>query len=502
MAEQGFADLYRWQVERSGDVPLYRQVYLQMRSAILSRDLCPGARLPSTRALATRLGVSRASVVSAYAQLLAEGYLAGKVGSGTYISFDIPEALGEPARRAVTPGGPQQAAPARGRNDEARARTVDRPFNTGRTLVDARTTDILRRLTHHELRSLSRCHLGYSDPCGLEQLRSTICDYLRAARAVNCDPEQIIVTAGTQSAIDLAIRVLLQPGDQVWVEDPGYPFACRALLAAGMRIADVPVDAQGLDVRAGRRSAPQARAALVTPSHQYPLGVVLSMSRRLELLAWARETGGWVIEDDYASEFRYSGHPLSSLQGLDDGDRVVYIGTFNKALFPGLRLGYMVVPYPVLEAFATARDLKDRQPPSLTQAVIAEFLRQGHLTAHIRRMRLFYHEQRDLLAAELSRKAPDALTVDVPDQGLHLIAYLNFSCSDVDLEELALSQGIVARAISRLHRKAPARPGLMLGFSGFTPQMILPAASQLAAIARGRSRLGRAPARGAAQLAP
>src|SRR6185436_15014233 len=231
-------------------------------------------------------------------------------------------------------------------------------------------------------------------------------------------------TAGTQHAIDIAIRVLLTPGDDVWVEDPGYPLTHAQLLSAKVRPHAIPVDRQGIVVEAGWHTAAKARAAFVTPSHQFPTGVALSMARRLELLAWARKSGAFIVEDDYTSEFRYSGPPLASLQGLDEDDRVIYVGTLNKALFPGLRLGYAVVPHELLPAFIGARYLIDRQPPSLCQAVAAEFLRQGHFAAHIRRMRLLYREQRDALATTLKRRTAGQLKVEVPDQGMHLIAYL------------------------------------------------------------------------------
>jgi GntR family transcriptional regulator/MocR family aminotransferase len=306
---------------------------------------------------------------------------------------------------------------------------------------------------------------------------------------VRCDPDQIIVTAGTQQAVDLAIRVLLEPGDEAWIEDPGYPLTSYALTAAGVTLRPIPVDAQGLDVAAGIRAAPRARAVFVTPSHQFPTGVVLSMARRLELLAWAREAGAWIVEDDYASEFRYSGRPLASLQGLDETGRVIYVGTLNKALFPGLRIGYAVVPRPLLRAFVGVRYVMDRQPASLFQPVVAAFMREGHFAAHVRRMRLMYREQRDVLAESLSRRAGDAVMVDVPDQGMHLVAYLRDGLSDVVVERAAREAGVVVRAMSRLYKAAPPRAALMLGFSGHRPQVIVPAAARLAQVLREQARM-------------
>ena len=299
---------------------------------------------------------------------------------------------------------------------------------------------------------------------------------------MRCDPEQIVITAGTQQAIDIAIRVLLAPGDEVWVEDPGYPLTHAQLLLAKARPHPIPVDAQGLVVDAGMRMAPRARVAFVTPSHQFPTGVALSMARRLELLAWARQSGAFIVEDDYTSEFRYSGPPLASLQGLDNTEQVIYVGTLNKALFPGLRIGYAVVPRALLQAFVGARYLIDRQPATLQQAVVSEFMQQGHFAAHIRRMRQLYREQRDALAETLMGRAADRLDVAVPDQGMHLVVYLCDGSSDIAIEAAAQRAGIVVRAISRFYRAARPRPGLMLGFSGFPRQLIVPSGARLAAL--------------------
>jgi GntR family transcriptional regulator / MocR family aminotransferase len=237
-------------------------------------------------------------------------------------------------------------------------------------------------------------------------------------------------------------------------------------------------------VEAGLRTAPRARAAFVTPSHQFPTGVALSMARRLELLAWAGSSGAFIVEDDYTSEFRYSGPPLASLQGLDEAEQVIYVGTLNKALFPGLRIGYAVVPRTLVPAFAGARYLMDRQPPTLHQAVVAEFMLQGDFTAHIRRMRQAYREQRDALVAGLQRT--ERLELAAPDQGMHLVAYLKGGLSDIAVEAAALRAGIVTHAISRFHHKARRRSGLMLGFSGFPRPLIVPAAARLAALLQAR----------------
>ncbi|HUA53949.1 MAG TPA: PLP-dependent aminotransferase family protein [Candidatus Sulfotelmatobacter sp.] len=483
----GWAELTGWHVDRRDATPLFRQVYGQIRAAILASRLRPGTKLPSTRALATELGVARASVVQAYEQLLAEGYATGRVGAGTFVSSDLPAPPDRAphAKRAAAPSRPA-FVPARSFPHYAAAMVDgdDRPFNTGRLLADGRTIEIWRRLTQRAFRTFGPNHLGYSDARGLAELRQAIADYLPAARAVRCDPEQILVTAGTQHAIDLAIRVLLAPGDPVWVEDPGYPLTHGALRAAGLALHPIPVDAQGIDVAAGIRAAPRARAVFVTPSHQFPLGVVLSMTRRLELLAWARDTGAWIIEDDYQSEFRYGGRPLAALQGLDDAERVIYVGTLNKVLFPGLRLGYMVVPHALLNDFVAARYLADRQPATPSQILVTALMTEGYFAAHIRRMRLLYRDQRDTLVAALERHGGDALTVAAPDQGMHLVARLRRGLSDVVLERRLRERGLIVRALSPMYAEAPARAGFLLGFTGFPRPVIAPAATRLARFVR------------------
>ncbi len=497
----GWADLGLWRVDRPGGAPLFRQLYLQVRGAILDRTLGSGARLPASRELAARLGVSRTTVVQAYALLQAEGWLTSRTGSGAYVSADLPQPFA--VRRAPSPDRAEADgvyAPNREdlfgpfvRSDQPEPA---RPFAMGHCLMDARSSAAWRRAAYKSARTFSPEHLAYGDPRGLIELRRAISDYLRAARAVRCDPDQVVVTSGAQHAIDIATRALLGAGDEVWVEDPAYPLTCRGLVQAGMRTIPVPVDAEGMDVAAGVRLAPLARAAVVTPSHQYPTGAVLSLARRLELLAWARTAGAWIIEDDYDSELRHRGRPLASLQGLDEAGRVIYVGTLNKALFPGLRIGYAVVPRPVLDVFVNARRLTDRQPASMGQTVLAAFMHDGQLLAHFRRLRQAYRQvQEPMVRILLERLGEDRVTIDLPDQGNHLVAWLPEGASDVAIEQAALERGIVCRAISRLYLAAPARPGLMLGFTGFTAEAAARAAAILAeAIAAGLDGQARLPA--------
>jgi GntR family transcriptional regulator/MocR family aminotransferase len=446
-----WADIYPWRApDRAG--PVVRQIYGQVRGAIAEGALGAGARLPSSRDLAGRLGVARASVVSAYEQLVAEGYVETKAGAGAFVAADLAGVQG-----AQAPPAPQDPSPPLlperaviAEESPAPPLPGDAPFNTGRTLMDARALAAWGRATRRALRTLGPEHFGYAEPAGHPDLRAAIADYLRAARGVVCAPSQVIVTSGAQQAIDIAARVLIGPGAAVWIEDPAYPTTVRALTAAGAVLKPIPVDGQGLVVAEGVARAPDARAAYVTASHQYPLGVTLSMPRRLELLAWARGAGAWIIEDDYASEFRYAGPPLAALQGLDGGARVLYVGTLNKALFPGLRLGYVVAPKALMPALLRARVLLDRQPPSLTEAMVLAFMAGGDFAAHIRRRRLAYRAQRDALAEALEAHCGAWLTPDPPGQGMHMIAYLKDGISDLAAEIAAAEAGVIARAISPL----------------------------------------------------
>jgi len=478
-----WAELYPWSAPESGR-PVIRQVYDQVRGAIHAGALRPGGRLPSSRDLAARLGVARASVVAAYDQLLAEGYAQGRTGSGTYVSQDLSGVL-DVAAPSPAPAAAPPVAPQRVHDMAAIAAAAPslepQAFSNGRTLMDARAQDAWSVSTRRALRNLGPAHFGYSDPAGEPRLRAAIADYLRAARGVVCEPEQVIVTAGAQHAVDLAARLLLKPGDRVWLEDPGYANTWQALLAAQAQGVAVPVDRSGLVVQAGVAAAPDAKAVFVTPSHQFPLGVAMSMGRRLELIAWARSAGAWIVEDDYASEFRYAGAPLASLQGLDGGERVIYVGTFNKSLFPGLRLGYLVAPRALTASLFGLRRLADRQPPTLTQAITLDFMESGQFAAHIRRRRLAYKAQRDALAEALRRRLGHVLEPDVPDQGMHLIAYLKDGRSDLDVEARAAAKGVLARAISPLYHDAPPRPGLLLGFTGFPAKAMDAGVARLAA---------------------
>jgi GntR family transcriptional regulator/MocR family aminotransferase len=370
------------------------------------------------------------------------------------------------AATPVAPGAREGASPA--------------AFRPGIPALDAFPRDLWSRIAARLYRQSRFDLFSYGDPAGHPPLRRAIAEYLRAARGVNCSWEQVIVTSGSQQALDLTARVLLDPGDSAWVEDPGYFGARGAWTAAGIRCTAIPVDDEGLSVAHGERSAAQARLAYVSPSHQYPLGVTMSLSRRMALLAWARRRGAWIAEDDYDSEFRYAGRPLAALQGLDTAGRVIYIGTFSKVLFPALRLGYMVVPAGAVDAFAAARALADRHPPGPSQALVTEFLTEGHFARHIRRMRTLYAERQAALLAAARRECAGHLDVPPADAGMHLVAWLPKGSSDREVSRRAAAAGVTAPPLSAYYHASPARPALLLGYSCVNARKIQEGARRLA----------------------
>lgn len=475
-------------LERGSRVPLHRQLYSGLRRDILTGRLAGGTRLPSTRELAESLGVSRNTVMNAFRQLLAEGYLEGRAGSGTYVTGSLPEELLQARavdglksdtkhteRRLSRRGNLLAETP----TTVIRDRSWPRAFRPGLPALDEFPLKTWQSLVREVCRK-PRGMLGYGEPAGYRPLREEISAYLKAARAVRCSWEQVIVVSGSQQALDLTARLLLDPGDKVWVEDPGYAGARGALTGAGAIPVPVPVDEEGLNVATGIAKGDDARLACVTPSHQYPLGATMSLSRRLSLLEWAERRDAWVIEDDYDSEYRYEGRPLEALQGLDTGGRVIYAGTFSKVLFPSLRLGYLVVPPDLVAAFTAARELADRHSPLIEQAVLARFISDGHFAGHVRRMRKLYAERQAALVEAADRELPGLLDVRPAEAGLHLVGRLPESVDDLKASRFAHSEGVEAPAVSLYGIEPQPKKGLLLGYAAVTDQEIYTGIRRLA----------------------
>ncbi|TMV78013.1 PLP-dependent aminotransferase family protein [Thioclava sp. BHET1] len=431
-----------------------RALYDAVRQLIERGQLAPGTKLPTTRDMATRFAMARGAAIAAYDMLVADGFAETRVGSGTYVASTVPHI---PSKAAPAPKG-------------LRPRPSVLPGTLGCALPDEITLSILRRLLTRHLMRPDPAAYHYGDPRGGQALRAEIAAYLRLARGVRCHADQILLTGGSQQAVDLVLRAALRPGDVVWTEDPCYPMALAAITSAGLSPAPIPVDAEGIVVAKGINAAPRAAAVYVTPSHQFPLGVAMTMPRRMALIDWAHEAGAWILEDDYDSEFRYAGPPLTALQGMDAASRTVYIGTFSKALFPGLRIGYAVLPEALIERVLRLRAISDRFPPMLCEPAMTEFLAAGHFSAHLRRARRRVRQSRDALVAAL-QSGP--LRVTPPLQGLHLIAEMPEGITDTDLLPLAQEVGLSGRALSPMYRGPGARrQGLIIGFSGFTPEAL------------------------------
>ncbi|MBB2678046.1 UNVERIFIED_ORG: GntR family transcriptional regulator/MocR family aminotransferase [Rhizobium esperanzae] len=461
-----------------------RRLAQALRNAIACGELRPGERLPSTRSLAASLKIARGTVVEAFDQLTAEGYLEARVGAGTRVAAaltDMAPALPPPPPAPAAAKAIDLPAPAARLISIARALTPHPPvpFAIAVPASGIAPDDNWRRLGNRMRASRQAAPSGYHDPMGVLELRIAIAGHVRRARAVHCEPEQVIVTSGTQQGLYMAGRVLLSHDDPVWAEDPAYPGLTAVLDDLGVRTHRIPVDAQGMNVERGLELCPEARAAFVTPSHQYPVGMPLSMARRNALVAWADQNRAWIVEDDYDSELRYAGHPFPSMQGLRPS-RVIYLGTFSKVLFPSLRLGYVIAPAPLAEAFAGARAILDRHSPISEQHVLAAYIREGYFEAHIRRIRGLYAERRAVLLAALERVLPAGCHVQPSDQGMHILLWLPEDADDVRLAARALSAGLAVRAISPMYGAQKARPGLMLGFGGFPPEQLQAAVGELA----------------------
>jgi GntR family transcriptional regulator/MocR family aminotransferase len=459
-------------LDRRSRTPLFRQLYDRIRKAIASAVLRPGDRLPSARALAAQLGAARGTVDLAYSLLASEGYIESHGAAGTFVTAHL--------------RGLSEAVLVSGRRNDKRigrsAQVVDdriiAPFQMGLPALDAFPRKVWSRLTARRARMLPLQALLAPDTPGHGPLRDAIASYVSVSRGVACTAGHVIVTPGFQGALALIARALMKSGDAVWFEDPGYFFARQALELCGARAVPVPVDAEGIDVAAGVAAAPRARFAYVTPSHQAPLGVALSLPRRLALLAWAAAAESFIIEDDYDSEFRYGSRPLPALKSLDGGDRVLYVGTFSKVLFPGLRLGYIVAPERVLDSLRATYQLLYRDRQFLDQAVTADFITEGHFHRHIRRMRTLYARRRDALAAALQQVFGDHLSIQLAEGGMHLLVRSKDFTNDIELVARAKAYGLAPAPLS-VWGIARVEQGLLLSFTNIAEESALSAARRL-----------------------
>jgi GntR family transcriptional regulator/MocR family aminotransferase len=458
-------------VDRHSETPLYRQIYDALRAMILDRRLQSGQQLPSTRVFADELRISRIPVLDAYAQLLAEGYIESRSGAGTFVKLSLSDQFA-----SVRPTSPSVLKDLGNTETSkfAQLLPVERTpwfpssgaFSVGQIAYDHFPFRIWSDLVTRHARRVRASLLNYADPMGSEQFREAIAVYLRTARAVRCEASQIMIVNGSQHALDLSARVLLDSNTPVWIEEPGYELLRHTLVLSGCRLVPVPVDSEGLDVAAGMNLCSTARAAFVTPSHQYPLGATMSPARRLQLLEWAHSHHAWIVEDDYDSEYRYESMPVASLQGLDPGARVIYIGTFSKTLFPSLRLGYIVIPHALVARFQAVRRANDLFPSPMYQAALTDFLQAGHFTRHVRKTRHLYDERCKALTKALKAEFGSEIEVLGSEAGMHLVVTLPPGYSDRAVAACAARDGLWLWPLSAAYIGPCIRQGLILGFGG------------------------------------
>lgn len=474
-------------IDPRGRETLQQQIYKGLQRAILSGAIKPGTRLLSSRALADDLGVSRTTTLLALEQLLAEGYLTARRGAGTFVAKDLPDDL--PQRHMIHPASIPKHLPLSRRGaalvatpqGAQRLGGPPRAFRIGTPGVDLFPVRLWLRLINRRWRSVTAAQLDYGDAAGFRILREAIAEHVQTARGTQCRADQVVIVAGAQQGLDLICRLLLDPDDRAWMEEPGYPGARSALLGAGARILPVRVDAEGIDVDAGARRAGDARLVYVTPSHQYPLGVPMSLRRRLALLKWASVARAWVVEDDYDSEFRYATRAIPCLHGLDADRRVIYIGSFSKTLFPALRLGFLIVPTDLLDPLVAARSVADQHPPVHDQAVLADFILEGHFARHLRRMRTAYRERFEALAAAAERFCGGALRLRTVRTGLHVVADLD-GVDALRVSAEAARRGIEVTPLAvYFAQRANAANGLVLGFAAVRPEVLSIGVERLAA---------------------
>ncbi|MFC0167736.1 PLP-dependent aminotransferase family protein [Pseudoduganella danionis] len=442
-------------LDASASEPLYRQIYTRLRNAITEGLLQAGDRIPAARALALELGLARGTVESAYALLVAEGYVEARAQAGSFVTSALAR------RTAVTPSQPP--LPAHDNLGHAASSTL--PFQMGIPALDAFPRKLWARLAARAVRATGADDMIYPAWAGLPELRSAIAAYLQLSRGINCTPSQVFITSGYRNSMELVARALLQPTDQVWVEDPGYPPTAELLRAAHLQPVPVAVDGEGLMVAHGIASAPRARAAIVTPAHQSPLCVALSLPRRLALLDWAAQAGAWVVEDDYDGEYRYQGRPLPALQSLDRNGRVLYSGTFSKVLFPAIRLAYLVVPPAQVPRFDEISRTFAAGGATLMQQIVADFINQGHFARHIQRMRRLYGERRQLAANALTAVLGKHMLVDPQPGGMHLVLRMKGRHTDRTLAARMRAHGMAAHALSERGMLPHGASALLLAFT-------------------------------------
>jgi GntR family transcriptional regulator / MocR family aminotransferase len=459
--------------EKPKQTSLTRWLHEQLRQAILDGRLKSAARLPASRDFAAHYKISRGTVVSVFEQLHAEGFLSSRAGFGTWVN-KLPE--NSRRSRKLLPAVAKLPSPLTGLCFLHPAQ----PFRSHEPALSEFPTGVWARLASRRIRRASTSLLAQRDGRGRPALRRVLAEYLGVSRGVNCSADQIVIVTGAQQALDILARVLLKPGDSIWMEDPGYFGAVTAFHNARLKVVPVPIDGQGISVEAGKRLAPRAKGVYVTPAHQFPLGVMMSPERRLEMLSWASETGAFVIEDDYDGEFRLDGHPVSVLQNLDKNESVILVGSFNKLLFSSLRVGYMVLPERLIDAILAFRFGIDQNAVGLDQSILADFIEEGHMGRHMRRMRELYADRLVTLRSEGEKQLKGLLEIPTVKAGLYTVGFLRNGMSSRQAESAAMAQGIETMALDRFMLSGPDPQGILMGFAAFDEHAIRRGVASLA----------------------
>jgi len=464
------------QLDFTSETPLYKQLYSLIREGILSGRFKGGQKLPGTRTFSTELKVSRNTVVQAFEQLIIEGYISGKIGAGTYITNEIPDKFLS-KKKTQTVAKIKFKKPSLFLDKKIgpvdliyRNITEDKitPFQNGLPSLEDFPFKSWLKIINKNGTYLPHLQFGYKNSTGYEPLKEAIAAYLQTYRAVNCTSAQIIIINGSQQGLDIICRVLLKENDKVLLEDPCYFGMKASVLSAKGKIYPTPVDDEGINIDYAAKNYPSPDFIFTTPSHQFPYGSTMSISRRLKLLEYANKNDAWIIEDDYDSEFRFAGSPLPSLQGMDKFGRVIYIGTFSKVLFPGLRLGYLVLPsVEMVNPFAVLKSITDRQSPIFEQIVLTKFIEEGHFTKHIRKMRMLYKERKEFLIEELKRELGNLLKVKESDAGMHIVGLLPERFNDKKVSDLAKEKDLIVYPLSEYVLKFKRGPGLVMGYTAF-----------------------------------
>lgn len=466
-------------INKNSPIPVYRQLYNEFRNAILAGRFRPGQQIPPSRELANYFNISRTTALLAFENLLAEGYIKGKPGSGTFINDELPENLLITKQSVEIQNSEvlnKHKLPEAKENNYKKYLSMERldynkfePFKPGVPDLNEFPFHIWTKLISNSVNDISKSDFGYSNSAGYKPLRNAIANYVRVSRGVKCENDQVIVVNGSQQGIDLVCKVLLNKNDNIGFEEPGYFGARDIFLAAGINIIPMLMDNEGINFK---KTKTKPTLIYATPSHQYPLGITMSLNRRLELLDYALSNRTWILEDDYDSEYRYKGHPLSSLQGIDNNNSVIYMGTFSKVMFPGLRLGYLIVPENLIESFTAAKMLTDRNSPIFEQAALEKFITDGHYGRHIRRMRMIYENRKEIFYNYVEKYLKENISLHPTDAGLHTVGWLKKINNDMEFAKLMFHNGIYTPPLSSYSLTKKCKPGLVLGYAAYSEQLI------------------------------